>query len=386
MTKKLLVIIPDRLSVLIQKGEVVSRYYNPCDLFDEVHIMMTNDDMPDPILVQPMAGRAKLYLHNCVQPTHFFRNTLGWQLSLIDNWVSTVLDKVQEIRPHLIRIHNNFLEGYLAARIKQKFHIPYVISLHGAWNVDDLGTFKLKIYRFFRKKLEKIALENADTVICVYSSILEYAKSHGAKNICLIHNFVGMDYIKAKQSWDFKSPIKIITVNRQLPEKNPENIIKAISLLPYNIEYIVVGDGVLHNYLKELAKALGIDKQIKFFKHMPNSQVCKLYSQCDFMVSNCHYKGISKTIIEAGLSGLPIILNSYHDGYNLLEYQGDWIYECADTPEGYAKALKELIENNIKREFLGKQALKVTQQIFSPLELEEKVAGIYKFLLKEVPI
>jgi len=72
MTKKLLVIIPDRLSALIEKGEVVTRYYNPGNLFDEVHIMMTNDDKPDPKLVQPMIGKAKLFLHNISPPRSFF--------------------------------------------------------------------------------------------------------------------------------------------------------------------------------------------------------------------------------------------------------------------------------------------------------------------------
>ena len=40
--KTLLVIIPDRLTNLINKGEVTERYYNPGNLFDEIHLMMTS--------------------------------------------------------------------------------------------------------------------------------------------------------------------------------------------------------------------------------------------------------------------------------------------------------------------------------------------------------
>lgn len=381
MIKKLLVIIPDRLSVLIQKGEVVPRYYNPGNLFDEVHIMMTNDDRPDPNLVQMMAGDAKLYLYNVIQPDHFFRNTLGWQFTLMQSWLEKILDIVNKIQPNLVRTHNNFLEGYIASQIKERFHIAYVTSLHGVWDVDDLTALKSKFHRFFRKKIEKITLENADAVICVYSAIIDYAKRHGSKNPQLIQNFVGGDHIKPKISWNLANPIKLITVNRQLPEKNPENIIKSLVLLPYDFEYTIVGDGTLHDQLKSTTLNLGLENKIKFIKSLRNSKVCELYSQSDFMVSNCHYKGISKTIIEAGLSGLPTILNRYNDGYQLDEYSGGWVHECDDTPEGYAEALDKFIRDHSTREIYGKKAIEITHKNFCPMSLETKVVDIYKSIL-----
>jgi glycosyltransferase involved in cell wall biosynthesis len=382
MIKKLLVIIPDRLSVLIQKGEVVPRYYNPGNLFDEVHIMMTNDDRPDPKLVQSMVGDAKLVLHNFLPPEHFFRNTLGWQPFLMKHWLEAFFHIVQKIMPSLVRTHNNFMEGYLASEAKRVFSIPYVTSLHGVWDVDDLATFKSRIHRVFSKKLEIITLINADAVICVYSAILNYAKVHGSNNPYLIHNFVGGDYIKQKTTWELSNPIRFITVNRQLPEKNPENIIRALSFLDCDFKYTLIGDGQLHDHLKDLARTLGVYEKIEFIKSLPNKDVCSLYVQSDFMMSNCHYKGISKTIIEAGLSGLPIILNNYRDGYKLTEYVGDWTFNCEDTPESYAEAINHLIQNTSDRKALGERALVKTTESFSSYTLENKVKSIYESLLK----
>jgi hypothetical protein len=62
--KRLLVIVPDRLSDIAGKGEVQPAYYNPGELFDEVHILMTNDDRPPIEPLQYMVGRAKLFVHN----------------------------------------------------------------------------------------------------------------------------------------------------------------------------------------------------------------------------------------------------------------------------------------------------------------------------------
>ena len=43
----LLVLIPDRLSDVVVKGEIEPAYYNLGQLFDVVHILMTNDDQPN---------------------------------------------------------------------------------------------------------------------------------------------------------------------------------------------------------------------------------------------------------------------------------------------------------------------------------------------------
>ena len=61
---RLLVMIPDRLSDLVNKGEITERYYNPGNLFGEVHLAMTNEDRPDLAAVQKMVGDARLHVHN----------------------------------------------------------------------------------------------------------------------------------------------------------------------------------------------------------------------------------------------------------------------------------------------------------------------------------
>ena len=115
---KILVIIPDRLSALIEKGEITARYYNPGNLFDEVHILMTNDDKPNLTDVQKTVGDAELYLHNLPAPS--FIKTFGWRPWLLKGWAKRAVDLARKIRPELIRCHGNHLNGYAAAMIKKK--------------------------------------------------------------------------------------------------------------------------------------------------------------------------------------------------------------------------------------------------------------------------
>ena len=107
---------------------------------------------------------------------------MGYQTFLLKKWTETALKLANDISPLLVRTYNNFIEGHIAIEIKKKLDIPVVTSLHGIWNTDGLSSLKMKILRLFRKKFEFKTLQNADAVICVYSSILDYANRYGNFN------------------------------------------------------------------------------------------------------------------------------------------------------------------------------------------------------------
>lgn len=285
---RLMVIIPDRLSDLVRKGEVTERYYNPGELFREVHIVMLNDDKLDPAAVQPMVGGAKLHLHNLIESRRkFFLQTLGWQFPLIEPLLRRASDLAGKIQPQLVRTHNNFLEGVVARRLKQTFGIPYVVSLHGVWDVDDRSSVMGRVSAVFRRKLELATLAEADAVIAVYGPIIRYAQDYGAERVELIYNVVAGANIPRKTTYDLQRPPHLVTINRQVPEKNPENIIRAVATLECN--YTIIGDGPLHEGLRALAAELGCEDRVNFVKAVPNAQLCAQLPTYDMLVSHCDY-------------------------------------------------------------------------------------------------
>ena len=120
-SKKLMVIISDRLTSIINKGEITERYYNPGNYFEEVHIVLLNDDNPDINILKPTVGDARLKIYNLKKPNIFL--SLFYNTFFIKSYVSKAFVLVKDINPLIIRTHNNFLEGYLAHRIKLKFKI-----------------------------------------------------------------------------------------------------------------------------------------------------------------------------------------------------------------------------------------------------------------------
>ncbi len=216
--KRLMVIVPDTLSALVKKGEITPRYYNPGELFEEVHIVMTNNDEVNPSDLQKTVGRARLFLYNVPLYRHFFSRTLGYRSCLLNRWAEAGVMLAKKIKPDLIRCYEIRFNAFMATRIKQKLGVPVVISLHGNPDIDLRGpvarTIRDKIRSWAHKAVERPALKSADHFIAVYDPILPYLRKNGVQRYSLIYNAVGYG-AKPKCDYQLHTPVRCLCVGRQ---------------------------------------------------------------------------------------------------------------------------------------------------------------------------
>jgi glycosyltransferase involved in cell wall biosynthesis len=371
MIKKLMVVTNHKPSVLLAKGEYIPRYYNPENLFDEVHLLLTNRDHPDPADLQKPAGRARVFIHNL--PTPDIRWTLGWQIPLIRPWLKRGVELARQVNPNLMRVHNNFQDGYLGREIKQRLGIPYVLSIHHShWQHAE--TPSQVILRLIWRKFEASSVRAADGVIAVYSSNLHYAEQLRGNNPQLIYNVVS-DQIPAKRSYALGKPPRLITVSKQFKYKNPANIIRAVQEI--DCEYLIVGTGEYHGRLVTRVHELGMEDKVRFVKSVDNAQLTRQLKDFDLHVTHCDNWGMSKTVTEASLAGLPTLIN-YHPVRPIPEYEGDWLARCENTPEGYATAIKKFLADTSYREEMGRRAHQHSKETFDPMKMEAKLAQLYR--------
>jgi len=384
--KTLLVIIEDELNALIDKGEVTDRYYNPGNLFDEVHILMLNEDHPDKTIVQKTVGRAQLHMHNMTPPS--LLRTLGWQPFLMQSWVRSGLNLARRVRPALIRTYANYLNGFLGAQIRNHLKVPLVVSVHThpdeseRWRVPWWPQyFLMKRLRLERRKmLERIALRAADCVIVVCESYREYALRYGAHRTEIIHNLVNPTHLHRKTSYDLHSPPRVISVGRQIPGKNPVSLIRAVAELPVILK--LVGDGELHEYLRQAARDCGASDRVIFQRAVNNDELCEMLPDFDIFAAHSDYCGIPKAIIEPLLVGLPVVIN--RERAATPELSGDWILAVENTPQGYRRALLDLIQQYEQRTTLGNRAYEYAQERFNPAKIEQQLVDLYRELLAEL--
>jgi glycosyltransferase involved in cell wall biosynthesis len=376
----LLVIVPDEISAILKKGEYQPRYYNPGNLFDEVHIMQTNMDHPDPAKLQETVGTARLFMHKVNAPD--FKKTFGYHPFFLNRWAGRAVEIAREINPSLIRCHGNWLNGYAAYMIKKKIHIPYLVSMHTNPDEDVRGRIETKEeneYWHAMKRIERISLRNADLVLPVYKPIIPYLKNLGVTKYEVAYNVLNGEHLRQKKSYDLHDPVRIISVGRHFKQKNPENIIRAIKSIP-DVHFTLVGHGPYQQYLENAISETGMLDRVTLMPAIQNDELCKMLPEYDIFAIHTEFWEISKSLLEALLSGMPVVLNK-RQGEPVPEFSETPLLLVDNTVESYYKAIKTLIEDHSFREDLGRKAYAYAMSHWSPDITEAKYVDIYKRIM-----
>lgn len=377
--ERLMVIIPHSLSGLVNKGEIVERYYNPGGIFRQVHLVLTNDDKPDTSFVQKMVGDAELHIHNVPLGSHFFLRTLGWRPFLVRKWADKVLEVAREVRPQLIRCHGGFYNAFAASEIKRQLKIPYVVSLHT--NPDQsLGLSRAdRIQWRFLDDVARAGLRNADLVLPVYEGIKSYLKRLSIDRIEVAYNVINPSGIVEKTDYRIEEGAKIISVGRLIEGKSPENIIHAVGGMR-GTSLKIVGDGPLYDHLNSIIERKNIGDRVKIIRSLPNDDLCRELADYDIFGVSIEKWGISKTVLEAFLTGLPVITNRPDPRY-VPEINSNIALLVDNTPEGYRQGLERLISDDREREQLGREAAQYAWDRWSPAKAEAHYTQIYRTVL-----
>ncbi len=379
--KKLLVIIQDRLSDLVKKGEITPLYYNPGNYFDEIHLIMTNDDYINPDNIKITVGDAKLYIYNI--PVTIFNPFSVMKMQ------KKGIKIAQRVKPDIIRCYGPFINSFLGYHIKKYINKPLLVSLHIN---NDLSIRKLSLKRFklikwlfavFHKYIiEKPVMKNADLLVPVYTSILPYIYSLNKKaNARVLYNIIDIKSIKRKGDYSLHKPMRFLYTGRLIKYKNPLNIIKALENIEYDYVFDIYGDGPIKNELHKYIEKRQLSDKIKLKGFIKNSDILSKLCEYDIFLIHSLYHEISKTVLEAMAAGLPIILNNLKDGF-ITEYNKNVVLKVENAPESYRKAILFLIENKEERERLGHNAYNYYYDFLNANKMEHEWLEIFNKYIK----
>jgi len=375
---KICVFPNDPLKTYYEKGEIKERYFNPKNIFDEVHIISLFDEEIEEEKVKMVAGKAIFKIHAVGKVTLINKNQKKKE----------IIKLIKKINPNIIRSFNPLLQGWIATKVKQELNIPLIISLHGDYDRDlRYQTKKNHNYKkYFKLQLTKIILEkyslsNADEVIIIYNFIRNYAKKMGAKNINLIYNKVNLSQFSPNLKLDNKKSIPIIIcVGRLIKEKNQECLINAIKDL--DVKLLLIGNGTEYNYLKKLVKSLNIENKVQFETSIQHENIASYYNRSDIFALPIKYGGFAIPALEAAASGIPVILpkQKFDPNPDLIK---DFALLIDNNPESFKKAIQKVLSEKSLRDNLINKGLNVTKEISSDV-IEEKEKKLYLKLLDKI--
>jgi glycosyltransferase involved in cell wall biosynthesis len=211
-------------------------------------------------------------------------------------------------------------------------------------------------------------------------------------NIVTIHNFVEKsegDYDKLFFESTLQSMISyikkehlvsIIGVGRFNINKNWQLLINAVGELfasGKKIFLLLIGDGPEKDKLISLVSNMGLEKNVKIIESVPNSSL--YFDYFDIFCLCSHLEGMPNVIMEASISGLPIVATNVGGVKEIVENDlSGYLIEDNDLEELVNK-LSNLIDNEEKRIKMGNFGKQKMKMEFS---FEKSFSEIYKLYSK----
>jgi glycosyltransferase involved in cell wall biosynthesis len=367
---RLVVFLTDPLRAFSDKGELKARYYNPENLFSEVHFISPARHEIEAARVQSVVGQAGLFIHS-VGPGLYAH---GW---LPFGPVAGILSSV---KPAVLRAYDPSFRGALAVYWAKRLDVPSVVSIHA--DLDEQRRHERRLVHRLRTPLENYALKRATSVMCVTHHVERYAARHGAPSPAVIYNRVDTKRFapvpdSGRGSSAAGKPMSILTVGRLVPPKFHECLIRAIA--PLNVNLTIIGDGFLRAKLERLVNDLGMHQRVTFTATVPHRDIWERYAAADIFAIATHYEGFCIPVLEAMAAGLPVVVSDIEP---LREIVGDAGLLVKNEHQAFAAALQTLLSDPDLRYTLGARARRRALTMDGAL-MEKREADLYRTLLSE---
>ncbi|MGI0057393.1 MAG: glycosyltransferase family 4 protein [Nitrosarchaeum sp.] len=370
---KLCVFPNDPIYTYYEKGEIKERYFNPCNIFDELHIISLTDKDVEESKVQAIAGKAKLKIHGVGKIN----------VSNCKQNVKRIKELVQTINPDIIRSYNALVEGWLASICSSELNIPLFVSLHTQYDYRRRFYKKtnLKKYlalKYTEKFIEPFVLKKADKITIIYKIIEPYVIKHGGKKPELLYNRIDYErFSNAAQIESLQKPM-IISVGSLIKEKYHQCIIEAMKQI--DAHCLIIGNGYLYDELINLIKKTNQENKITIMKSVPNHEIPRYYksAQVFALAYDPELEGLPIPVMEAMAAGLPVIIpypkGKYSEGLEEIALFSE------RNPSSFAQNINKVLYDPILHKELSLKSLSKAKDFDSSI-IEKREAEIYAELV-----
>jgi hypothetical protein len=290
-------IVPYRLQDVIDKGEVVDRYFNPGNVASEITFVSWREIPRDLSALQRMCGNAKV-------------NVLGQQ-----NWDAAgaafvalpgigrrwLCDMKFEPESYDLIRANTRSDGWIAVGQKT----PSLISVHSDRQraLEEVPWYARPVFWIEAHRQERICKLATKTIV------VSQGLCHIAPHAEWIPNVV------AQPSEQQETVNRVLCVSREMSGKGFEPMRAAC--VRAGVEFHAVGEQFQES----------------------NDRIMELMATSRVVALRNHYPGVPKTVQEALLSKVPVVMNRQAAIYGP-ELKASSIFFCEDTVEGYASAIQ----------------------------------------------
>jgi len=189
-----------------------------------------------------------------------------------------------------------------------------------------------------------------------------------------------------------RSLVKLLTIARMVEKKGLEYAIKAVSRVAQkysNIEYNIIGDGILRSRLENLIKGLGISDKINLLGWKTQEELKSLLQEAHIFIltsvtaGDGDMEGQGLVLQEAQAVGLPV-LSTLHNGIpeGVIDGKSGFLVPERDV-DALVKKLEYLIEHPELWPEMGRYGRKFVEERYDIQKLNQRLVKIYEAILTD---
>jgi glycosyltransferase involved in cell wall biosynthesis len=214
----------------------------------------------------------------------------------------------------------------------------------------------------------RLSLWGTDILTGISTFLLDRARKKGYKGMSvLVPNGVDVELFTKEIDENLRDTLKtrldkkegdifLVTTSRLTHKNANDDVISALTQLPENIHFIIIGKGELGPKLQRQAKALGVYNRVKFLGLLLYKEIPAYLSICDIFIRPSRSEGFGNSFIEAMAAGLPVIATPVGGILDFIDDKETGVFCSPDNPKSISEAVRFLLDNPDLREHIVKNA------------------------------
>ncbi len=240
---------------------------------------------------------------------------------------------------HLNKALFQFLAPWTAARLHRRHHydgiwammahscgvpvaifnifypkVPYLLTLQEGDPLEYIKKKMRPVYPLFVR-----AFKNATVIQAISTFLGKWARDMGfSGRLEVIPNAVNTKHfsqVYAQEDLDRlknqlerkEGDIYLITTSRLVTKNACDDVIRALSFLPKNYHFLILGIGPDEDMLRALAKKEGVEERTHFMGQISHVEMPKYLKISDIFIRPSLSEGMGNSFVEAMAAGLPVI-------------------------------------------------------------------------------
>jgi glycosyltransferase involved in cell wall biosynthesis len=273
----------------------------------------------------------------------------------LKGWVNKYLDIYKEYRnkngdPAIIIAHSTIWAGYVAARIKELYNIPYILVEHRSRFARDVEAAQKMIREWYFPYIRS-SLVKADKVITVSKALDNQliSISPGIRNkIATIPNLIDTDFFTLPDKKRDKEPFIIISFGILEYVKGFDILIRAFAKFVEENEgeffLRIGGRGTKYRKLHKLARELGVGDRVSLHGYVPREEVKREMQLANLFILPSRFEAFGVVLIEAMATGCPVI-STYSGGPEYIVKESDGLLVEPENISQLKEAISEIYNN-----------------------------------------